>query len=214
MRHIAPALLPRLLRTPQRIQRDAERCVLELLVGALPRPGEAVDIDDVVVDARRLEDQRFKVALKEDVLDVGLLAASIVGKRDHGRVSIPPRPRRRRRLRKIVPLPPVQLAPARLRPQPSPLLEEERDAGSLALVADRSHPCALHGPRLRPALAADNHPIDAGEVERRRSARSAARWKGSARLPAPAADAARARAWCRPRRTRHTRCAPVPRELP
>src|SRR5262249_3313473 len=106
-----------------------------------------------------------KVPFKEHVLDVGLLAASIVGERGHG-VFLFSRDRERSwRLRKIAPPPPVELTPAGLRPQASPLLEEEHNPRARALIPDLAHPLGLHGPRLRASRTADNDPIDAVEVE-------------------------------------------------
>src|SRR5690242_7972043 len=72
---------------------------------------------------------------------------------------------RRRGLRKLVPLPAVEFPASGLRPQPSPLFKEKRYTLGLALVAYRPHPCAFHGSSLGPALATNNHPIDAGEVD-------------------------------------------------
>ena len=47
----------------------------------------------------------------------------------------------------------------------SPLFEEERHPGGGALVADRPRPGGMHRPRARPAFAADDHPMDAREIE-------------------------------------------------
>lgn len=47
----------------------------------------------------------------------------------------------------------------------SPLLEEERNTLLLASAFDVQHPFLLHRSRLVAALAADNDPVDAGEVE-------------------------------------------------
>ena len=46
----------------------------------------------------------------------------------------------------------------------APLLEEERDAGILTLVADAANPFSLHRPGPVAAFPADNHPRDPGEV--------------------------------------------------
>lgn len=45
----------------------------------------------------------------------------------------------------------------------TPLLEEERDVRGPALVSYRASPFCAHGPRARPGLTADNHPVDAFE---------------------------------------------------
>lgn len=47
------------------------------------------------------------------------------------------------------------------------LLEEQRDILLEAAIADVSHPVEIHGPRLGAALATDDDPVDAGEVEAR-----------------------------------------------
>src|SRR5689334_6191807 len=71
----------------------------------------------------------------------------------------------RNNIRKLTPLSPVQFSPPRLRPQPSPLLEEEGDVACGALVADRTHPICAHRTRTRSAFAADDHPIDPVEID-------------------------------------------------
>ena len=48
----------------------------------------------------------------------------------------------------------------------APLLEEERDAGILTLVADTANPFSLHRPGPVAAFPADNHPGDSVEVDR------------------------------------------------
>src|SRR5262245_61114353 len=60
---------------------------------------------------------------------------------------------------------PAQLATALPFLHAVPLLEEERDAGALALVADREDPLLVHGSGPVPALAADDHPVNPGEIE-------------------------------------------------
>lgn len=47
----------------------------------------------------------------------------------------------------------------------TPLFEEERHALIFALVEDIQHPILAHWPCLVAAFAADNHPVDAGQVE-------------------------------------------------
>jgi hypothetical protein len=42
----------------------------------------------------------------------------------------------------------------------APLLEEERHAGGMALVAQRSRPIRMHGPRAWPTLPAADHPVE------------------------------------------------------
>jgi hypothetical protein len=46
------------------------------------------------------------------------------------------------------------------------LLEEKRDLRRLALIADWEHPVLLHGPGFGTAFAANNRPMDAGQIER------------------------------------------------
>src|SRR5271166_1333033 len=47
----------------------------------------------------------------------------------------------------------------------APLLEEERDLASLALIPKRQHPFLLHRPGAGPALTADDHPVDSFQVD-------------------------------------------------
>src|SRR5690606_115832 len=47
----------------------------------------------------------------------------------------------------------------------APLLEEEGDLLGAALTADRAHPGLVHRAGAGAALAADDDPVDAGEVE-------------------------------------------------
>ena len=47
----------------------------------------------------------------------------------------------------------------------SPLLKEEWHTLLVALTLDVQHPLLFHGPCLVAGLAADNHPVDAGEIE-------------------------------------------------
>jgi hypothetical protein len=52
------------------------------------------------------------------------------------------------------------------RPPLSPLLEKERHAGDQALIAYPARPIGMHGPRSGAALTADDHPVDAAQIER------------------------------------------------
>src|SRR5208283_3246863 len=47
----------------------------------------------------------------------------------------------------------------------APLLEEERDLGSLALIPKRQHQFLMHRPGAGPALTADDHPVDSFQVD-------------------------------------------------
>ncbi len=47
----------------------------------------------------------------------------------------------------------------------APLLEEKCDARMNTLITDVDYPCLIHRPRARTALATDNHPVNAAEVE-------------------------------------------------
>src|SRR6267143_175135 len=47
----------------------------------------------------------------------------------------------------------------------APLFEEEGDTAPLALIAKGQDPFFLHRPGTGPALAADNHPIDALQIQ-------------------------------------------------
>ena len=93
--HIAACLFQDALALRRALRAMPKDVSSKLFVGALPGTGEAVDINDVRIRARSFVDERFKVALKEDVLNVRLLAARIVLKRDH--VYSPPRRKRGRR---------------------------------------------------------------------------------------------------------------------
>ena len=48
----------------------------------------------------------------------------------------------------------------------SPLFEEERYPLQPALAPDADDPLLAHWAGMRAALAADNHPIDTGQIER------------------------------------------------
>src|SRR3954471_256604 len=62
--------------------------------------------------------------------------------------------------------PAVELAAGFLLAHAAPLLEEERHIDFPTLIADRANPVGLHRPGPRPALAAEDHPADAVEVDR------------------------------------------------
>lgn len=49
----------------------------------------------------------------------------------------------------------------------APLLKEERHAGRRALIAHLRHPPNVQRTRARPGLAAQDDPVDAGQVQRR-----------------------------------------------
>src|SRR5439155_19650864 len=59
----------------------------------------------------------------------------------------------------------VEAAPVLTLPPAAPLLEEERDLRDAALVAYRHDPLRRDRPRTRAALAADDHPVDTGQVK-------------------------------------------------
>src|SRR5206468_1039867 len=66
----------------------------------------------------------------------------------------------RRKFGHLIPLAPIQ-TPAGLRlPNAAPLLEEEGDSGSRALLPDFANPLGLHRTGTGPALAANDHPVD------------------------------------------------------
>jgi len=68
--------------------------------------------------------------------------------------------------RKLIIGAPVQF-PSGLRfADAAPLFEKEGNFRPLALRADVPHPFDIHWPRARPALAADNHPVDAPQIDR------------------------------------------------
>ena len=59
----------------------------------------------------------------------------------------------------LVPGPTIHFPSARLRRSATYLLEEERDAGALALVPEIARPIEIHRTIARPALAANYHPV-------------------------------------------------------
>ena len=74
-------------------------------------------------------------------------------------------PLAQRRHGKFIPEATCEFATVRLRGAPSPLLEEEGDLGSCALVTNRFSPTWVHGPSPGTRFTADNHPVDASQVE-------------------------------------------------
>uniref|UniRef100_A4WPM2 Uncharacterized protein n=1 Tax=Cereibacter sphaeroides (strain ATCC 17025 / ATH 2.4.3) TaxID=349102 RepID=A4WPM2_CERS5 len=46
----------------------------------------------------------------------------------------------------------------------APLLEQERHARGLRLIAQGSHPIRVHRPRVAPALAPDDDPVESGAL--------------------------------------------------
>jgi len=60
---------------------------------------------------------------------------------------------------------PVQTSPASCLVNATPLLKKENRTLGLALLLDRVSPGGLHGPGAVAALAADDHPVNAGEVD-------------------------------------------------
>src|SRR5712691_1641197 len=67
------------------------------------------------------------------------------------------------RVRHLVPSPPIEIAAAGLRNSSAPLLEEERYPRANALVPDFANPRRIDGAANRPALAADDDPVNAAE---------------------------------------------------
>jgi hypothetical protein len=51
------------------------------------------------------------------------------------------------------------------RPQSAPLFEKERNLRGLALIAHFARPFSHVWPRTRPALTADNHPMNTFEID-------------------------------------------------
>ena len=66
--------------------------------------------------------------------------------------------------RHLVPRPAVQFPPGFLLPNPSPLLEEERDVTIHALLSDVFDPYRVHGPGAKAGLPADDDPVDVSKV--------------------------------------------------
>src|SRR5450756_2930947 len=69
-------------------------------------------------------------------------------------------------MRLLAPQPSIQLTPRLFAAHAAPLLKVEGYAGRHALVAYRPDPVAVHSPRPRARLAAEDPPVDTGEVER------------------------------------------------
>jgi hypothetical protein len=51
-----------------------------------------------------------------------------------------------------------------LRPQPTPLFEKERDLRGFALISHFARPLDQHRPCSRPAFTADDHPMNAFQI--------------------------------------------------
>jgi hypothetical protein len=49
--------------------------------------------------------------------------------------------------------------------EPAPLLEEEGDLGTLALIPKRQHPFLLNRPGTGPTLTADDYPVDSVKAD-------------------------------------------------
>lgn len=67
--------------------------------------------------------------------------------------------------RPLAPLPIIKHPAPGFWPESAPLLEEEGHFGSDAQIAYRARPFELHGSRARAAFAADDDPVNAGEIE-------------------------------------------------
>lgn len=69
-------------------------------------------------------------------------------------------------LRKTIKCSTVNLASCFRLLNAAPLLEEEGDAGAVALFLDVEDPLAVHWAGTGAAFAADDYPLDAGEIDR------------------------------------------------
>src|SRR5690242_2644211 len=67
-------------------------------------------------------------------------------------------------LRILIPFAPAQQASARFWPEASPLLEKESDIGGAALISYLNSPFFRHRPRVWPAFATDNRPIESAQI--------------------------------------------------
>jgi hypothetical protein len=65
------------LTAPKSGQRNIERCVTESGISGFPRPGHAIDIDDLVIGAADDRRKGLKVSLQHTMLDLGLLTVMI-----------------------------------------------------------------------------------------------------------------------------------------
>src|SRR5258708_15250328 len=70
-----------------------------------------------------------------------------------------------RSCRILVPGAAVQQAPACLRREPADLFEEQRNLHADAAIPQVTHPAQVQRPEIGAAFAADDHPVDAGQVE-------------------------------------------------
>ena len=67
--------------------------------------------------------------------------------------------------RPLAPLPIIERPTPGFWPESTPLFEEEGNLGIDAQIAYRARPFEVHGSRARSAFAADDDPVDAGEIE-------------------------------------------------
>src|SRR5438105_10548990 len=67
-------------------------------------------------------------------------------------------------LRKLVPFPAIQRSSSGFWPQTAPLLEKECDSLDFALLTDTTYPIGVHGARAWATFAANDDPVDAGQV--------------------------------------------------
>ena len=144
---------------------------------SIPRPGEPVDVEDFVEGLADDDGKALQVFLQYNVLEQGLLPTEVafvvrgihgssdgkgieelraIGRRWH---------RFCRRIRKLVVGATIEVSPGGRLSHAAPLLEKERDLGGATLGTDRLHPRGLHGAGAGTAFAADDHPVDSGQVE-------------------------------------------------
>src|SRR5215510_4805658 len=130
-------------------QRDDRRAFLAAAIDAWP--GEAVDDENAAVPRANDRKPRVEVAPEDPVLcrRVGLERPDCGA--NHGFLE-----ERRDRLTwtvgHLAPLLTVERAPTGLRRRTTPLLEEERNAGVCALIANRTHPLRPDRPMSWAAL--------------------------------------------------------------
>ena len=71
------------------------------------------------------------------------------------------------RLRHFIPRSVVQRPARFLLEYAAPLFEEKGGSAVYGIIANLSHPVRFHPPRARPGFPADDHPIDARQIQAR-----------------------------------------------
>jgi hypothetical protein len=140
---------------------DHERSVAKILGLSLPRPGETINVSNIVI-IQNFERERLKVTPKDEVLGLGLLTTRIRVDQLCPLLFYDCLSRMHFGARILIPFPPAKKSSAGFWPDPAPLFEKERNIERPTLVPNFDDPFFRHRPRSRSAFAADNGPINAG----------------------------------------------------